>query len=77
MLTLWYLSLVISIVSLGAGIIKKSWIFLLISAVSFIPVAWYFSGANNGLKYVGLMPLILLVLSGMVWLAGRKKVRSC
>lgn len=73
MLLLWQLSLFISILALMVGIIKKSWVFLLISTITFIPISYYFSGANNAWKYVGLTPLILLVLTILIWFIGKKK----
>ncbi|PKH08541.1 hypothetical protein [Planomicrobium sp. MB-3u-38] len=76
MLTLWYLSLFVSIVFLLAGLLKRSWIFLLISTITFIPIAYYFSGANNAWKYVGLTPVLLLALTAAVWLKSKKEIKT-
>lgn len=76
MLLLWQLSLFVSIAALLCGIVKKSWVFLLISTITFIPIAYYFSGANNAWKYVGLTPVILLVLTILVWFISKKKMIS-
>ncbi|MFC5591750.1 hypothetical protein ACFPRA_22955 [Sporosarcina soli] len=73
MLLLWYFSLFVSIVTLIAGIAKKSWVFLLISSITFTPIAYYFSGANNAWKYVGLTPILLLVLAILTWFLNKKK----
>ncbi|ETT86729.1 hypothetical protein MKZ08_09755 [Viridibacillus sp. FSL R5-0477] len=73
MLLLWQLSLSISIVALLVGIIKKYWVFLLISTITFIPIAYYFLGANNAWKYVGLTPVILFVLTILIWFISKKK----
>lgn len=76
MLLLWQLSLFISILALMVGIIKKSWVFLLASTITFIPISYYFSGAKNAWKYVGLTPLILIVLTILIWFISKKKMRS-
>ena len=67
MLILWNLSLFVSIVALMVGVAKKSWIYLLISTITFLPIAYYFSGANNAWRYVGLTPIVLLVLTIIIW----------
>lgn len=72
MLILWYLSLFVSVVAFMVGIAKKSWVILLISTITFIPLAYYFSGANNAWKYVGLTPIILLVLTILTWVMNKK-----
>ncbi|MEI4770107.1 hypothetical protein WAX74_10710 [Psychrobacillus sp. FJAT-51614] len=75
MLLLWQLSLFVSILALIVGILKKSWVFLLISTITFIPIAYYFSGTNNAWKYVGLTPIILFVLTILIWFISKKKLR--
>jgi len=72
MLILWYLSLFVSIVAFMVGIAKKSWVILLISTITFIPIAYYFSGANNSWQYVGLTPIMLLVLTLLIWITNKK-----
>ncbi|KQL34905.1 MULTISPECIES: hypothetical protein [Bacillaceae] len=76
MLLLWQLSLFVSIAALLVGIVKKSSVFLLISTITFIPIAYYFSGVNNAWKYVGLTPVLLLVLTILIWFISKKKTRS-
>ena len=76
MLLLWQLSLLVSIVTLLMGIAKRSWLFLLISTVTFIPIAYYFSGANNAWKYVGVIPFIFLILTILTWFINNKKTKS-
>lgn len=76
MLLLWQLSFFVSIGTLIVGVGKKSWVFLLISTITFIPIAYYFSGANNTWKYVGLTPVILLVLTILIWVISKKTVKS-
>ena len=73
LLLLWQLSLFVSILTLLVGVVKKSWVFLLISTITFIPIAYYFSGANNAWKYVGLIPAILFVFTILFWFISKKK----
>lgn len=63
MLLLWQISLFVSIATLFVGVAKTSWVSLLISTITFIPIAYYFSGANNAWKYVSLTPFFLLILT--------------
>lgn len=72
-LFLWQLSLFISMVTLILGIEKKSWILLLMSTITFLPIAYYFSGANNVWKFVGITPIILFVLTILMWFNSKKK----
>lgn len=74
LLLLWGLSLFVSITALMVGIAKKSWIYLLISTITSLPIAYYFSGANSAWKYVGLTPIVLLVLTIIIWFLNRKKI---
>ena len=76
MLLLWQLSLFVSILTLSVGVVKKSWVFLLISTITFIPIAYYFSGANNAWKYVGLTPVILFLLTILFWFISKKKMSA-
>ncbi|WP_277587140.1 hypothetical protein [Psychrobacillus antarcticus] len=76
MLLLWQLSLFVSILALLLGVVKNSWTFLLISTITFIPIAYYFSGANNAWKYVGLTPIILFVLTILFWFISKKKMSA-
>lgn len=46
MLFLWYMSLLVSIVTFVFGVINRSSLLMFISAVTFLPVALYFYGAN-------------------------------
>ncbi|MGE7694859.1 hypothetical protein ACQKNC_12160 [Lysinibacillus sp. NPDC094177] len=71
-LFLWQLSFFISVVTLIMGIFKKSWIFTLISTITFLPVAYYFLGAVNTIKYIGLTPIILVILAILFWFLKRK-----
>lgn len=72
-LLLWRVSLFISIVSLVIGIFKRSWVFMLISMVTSIPIAYYFAGAVNAFKYIGFVPVILLALTIYFWFIQKNK----
>lgn len=69
----WYLSLIASIYTFTIGVVKKSWIFMLISTITFVPIAYYFSGARNAWEYVGLTPFVLLLLTIVFWFLKRTK----
>lgn len=72
MLLLWYASFFVSVATLVLGVIKRSWIFLLVSAITSAPIAFYFFGAVNAWKYVGFTPIVLLMLTLYLWFLGRK-----
>lgn len=68
---IWEISFLTSIITLGFGIFKRSWFLTFISAIAFLPTAYYFSGANSALKYIGLTPIILLLLTTYFWFLRR------
>jgi len=68
--------IIVSTATLLVCVVKTSWIFLLISTITFIPIAYYFSGANNAWKYVGLTPVILLFLTIFIWFISKKKMSA-
>ena len=72
MLLLWYTSFFISVVTLIFGVLKRSWLLMLVSSVTFIPIAYYFSGAVNAWKYVGFTPIILLIVTIYLCFSERK-----
>ncbi|MDM5250678.1 hypothetical protein [Lysinibacillus sp. G4S2] len=71
-LFLWQLSFFISGVTLIVGIFKKSWVFMLISTITFLPIAYYFLGAVNAFKYIGLTPIVLFIVAILFWFLKRK-----
>jgi len=74
MLILWSVSFVIVIFSFVLGVVKLSWVYMLISTISSIPVAsYYFFGANNAWKYIGLIPVLLLMLTVVFWFLEKRK----
>ncbi|WP_409270553.1 hypothetical protein V1499_14210 [Neobacillus sp. SCS-31] len=66
---LWQLSMGVAIVTLFYGILARSRIHLLISFFTSLPIAYYFFGANNLLKLVGLAPIAIIVA---IFVLGRK-----
>lgn len=74
MLILWSVSFVIVIFAFVLGVVKLSWVYMLISTISSIPVAsYYFFGANNAWKYIGLIPVFLLMLTVVFWFLEKRK----
>lgn len=71
-LFLWQLSFFISGVTLIVGIFKKSWVYMLISTMTFLPIAFYFLGAKNTFKYIGLTPIVLFILAILFLFLKRK-----
>ena len=72
MLLLWYASILVFAVTLILGVIKMSWLLLLVSMITSMPIAFYFLGAVNAWRYVGFTPIILLILTLYIGLSGRK-----
>ncbi|WP_174734309.1 hypothetical protein [Mesobacillus harenae] len=64
---LWQASFVLSIVALFYGFVSKSWIALVVSSVAFLPIAYYFAGAENALQLVALTPVLLLAAAFVFW----------
>ncbi|WP_042479260.1 hypothetical protein [Bacillus ndiopicus] len=64
MLTLFYLSLTVSIGALLVGLARLSGLFIGVSAIAFVPTALYFLvGANNAYQFIALTPVVLLVVA--------------
>lgn len=75
MLLLWYASLLASIITMIYGISHRSGLYMLISAITFLPISYYFLGINIALKYVGLLPIILFVFAIYFWFSERSAKR--
>ncbi len=67
---LWQVSFIISLIALLYGIFKRSWVSMLVSFITSLPVAYYFLGANNAWKLVAIIPVILLVLTVVFYKKG-------
>ncbi|MFF2178448.1 hypothetical protein ACFVT8_18600 [Lysinibacillus sp. NPDC058147] len=76
MLLLWSASFSVSILTLILAIVKRSWLYMLLSTITFLPVAYYFSGAINAWKYIGLTPIFFLILTILFWFLSRKNIED-
>jgi hypothetical protein len=70
---LWQASLCISVMLFVAGIWKKSASFMLFSFFTFLPVSYFFLGAENSFKVLAIVPIFLLVLTFSFWGTDQKK----
>ncbi|RFU64797.1 hypothetical protein D0466_02410 [Peribacillus glennii] len=61
-LFLWQLTFICSVVCFFYGVLLKSRKLLWLSLVTFMPAAYYFSGAENFLKLVAAFPFILFFM---------------
>lgn len=69
----WWMSGILSIgVCFWAIVAQSGWLSLL-SAVLFMPIAYYFGGAENAFQLIGWLPLLPLVMATVFF---RKKRRS-
>lgn len=68
-----YGSIFISAVSFMVGIAKLSWFYLLVSGLAFLPLTYYFLGANNAWRYAGFIPLFALLVLSIVFVLIKKK----
>ncbi|MDQ0217898.1 phosphoglycerol transferase MdoB-like AlkP superfamily enzyme [Peribacillus cavernae] len=69
---LWQVTFVISVLLFFYGLYKKSWVSLFFSFVTFLPIAYYFIGTENGWRIAGFVPVLLLVLTVNFWRTQRK-----
>ncbi|WP_052353686.1 hypothetical protein [Neobacillus jeddahensis] len=70
---LWQVSFGVSIIAFLFGVFKRSWVSMLISFVTFLPISFYFLGAENGLKLVGFIPILLLILTLVFWRSKKRE----
>ncbi|MCH1627115.1 hypothetical protein [Fredinandcohnia quinoae] len=63
-----YLSVAISFFSFVLGVVKRSWLSMVISAVTSLPIVFYFLGGNNEwLKLIWFLPILLLTFAFIFW----------
>lgn len=74
MLLLWSMSFVIAIFAFVLAVVKLSWIFMLISAITSIPVAVYFWDANNAWQSIGFIPMFLFMLTLAFWFLEKRAI---
>ncbi|AQQ53123.1 hypothetical protein [Planococcus lenghuensis] len=74
MLFILQLLFFVSVAALVYGIAKKSFLYLLVSTLTSLPIAYLFLyGVNNGWKYIGLLPIVLLALTVIFWRKTKKR----
>lgn len=62
----------VSIMAFFFGIEKWSWRLLLLSTITFLPIAYYFlHDVVNVWQYLGLIPILLLTLTVIFWILKR------
>jgi len=71
-LQLFYPLLLASVILFIYALIKRSWIWMLVSGVLLYPDAWYFSGYPP-FPWVKIIPLIHVILAIILYLLSRKK----
>ncbi|PWW30192.1 hypothetical protein DFO73_10374 [Cytobacillus oceanisediminis] len=60
---LLWLSFALSLISLIAGIMNQSWKLAFFSSILLLPLAFYLSGAENGLRYLMFLPAVPFILA--------------
>lgn len=73
---LWQASLVLSMLSFFFGLFTKSKLALFISFVLFLPIAYYFYGANNAFKLVALLMFVPPLLMYVIYRIERRSVHQ-
>lgn len=74
MLFVLQLLFLISIAALVYGVAKKSSLYLLVSTLTSLPIAYLFLfGVNNAWKYIGFLPIVFLTLTVIFWRMTRKR----
>jgi hypothetical protein len=68
---LWQVSLVMSLSAFLYSLLNRSWVSMLISFITFLPVAYYFSGAENEWRLVAFIPIVLIMTTIIFWRMGR------
>lgn len=74
-LGLFYPLLIASIISFVYALIKRSWIWMVLSAILLYPDAWYFSGYPQ-FPWAIFIPLIQVVLAIIFYLIKEKRKHS-
>ncbi|MEK5231738.1 hypothetical protein MHB42_08150 [Lysinibacillus sp. FSL K6-0232] len=74
MLLLWSISFVIAIFSIVLAIVKHSWMFMLMSTITSIPVAAYFWGATNAWQAISFIPMFLFMLTIAFWFFEKRAI---
>jgi phosphoglycerol transferase MdoB-like AlkP superfamily enzyme len=64
---LWQASFAVSVITLLYGLFKRSWVSMIVSFITSLPVAYYFNGSENGWRLVALIPVVLLIMTIYFW----------
>ncbi|QTD39752.1 hypothetical protein [Sporosarcina sp. Te-1] len=64
---LWQTALIISILLFFFGLLTKQKPALLLSALLFLPISYYFLGVNNAFKWIALLPLLPLLIVFLIY----------
>jgi hypothetical protein len=70
---LWQLAFVASIITFFYGQWKNSWFSMFISFITFLPIAYYFNGAENGWRVLAIIPFLLLLFVFVFWKKSHSK----
>lgn len=76
MTIIWSIAFIVSIFAFVFAVVKLSWVYMLVSTIASISIAYYFLGANNHYKYFALIPIFLLVLTAVLWFLGKARKPS-
>lgn len=63
MLFLWYGSILAALMTLAFGLSRRSPKYVVISAILFLPFSYYFLGFPVAIRYIGLLPIAILLLA--------------
>lgn len=74
-LGLFYPLLIASIITFVYGLIKRSWVWMLLSAILLYPDAWFFSGYPP-FPWAKFAPLIQVILAIIFYLLKRNKSKT-
>jgi presenilin-like A22 family membrane protease len=68
-----YILVAVSFFTFALGLAKRSWVSMIISSVTSLPIVYYFLAYNNEwMKLVWFIPLLLLFLAFTFWWSKRK-----
>lgn len=63
MVFLWYGSILVALATLTFGLSRRSPKYVVISAILFLPFSYYFLGFPVAIRYIGLLPIAILLLA--------------
>ncbi|MBB4825215.1 drug/metabolite transporter (DMT)-like permease [Sporosarcina luteola] len=72
---LFQAALIISILLFFFGLLTRQKPALLLSAISFLPISYYFWGAGNAFKLIALLPIVSLLVAFLMYQKERSVVR--